>query len=68
LTSFGFTAGPDGTVPIAMKDLNGDGKAEVIAGGGVGTSQVRVINGGTGGLFRSFMAFTPSYTGGVYVG
>ncbi|HEY2784351.1 MAG TPA: FG-GAP-like repeat-containing protein [Fimbriiglobus sp.] len=68
LTAFGFSAGPDGTVPVAAKDLNGDGKAEIIVGGGSGTSQVRILGGDTGGLFRSFMAFTPNYTGGVYVG
>lgn len=68
LSAFGFTAGPDGTVPLAMKDLNRDGKAEVIIGGGVGTSQVRVLGGGNGGLLRSFSSFTPLYNGGVYVG
>jgi serralysin len=67
LQAFGFQNTQPGGVPVALHDLDGDGRAEVIAGGGNGVSQVRVI-GGRGGLQRSFMAFTPNYRGGVYVG
>jgi serralysin len=67
LEGYGFTPTGSGGVPVAVKDLDGDGKAEVLAAGGAGTSQVRVL-GGSGGLTRSFMAFTPNYQGGVYVG
>jgi hypothetical protein len=66
LDAYGFTP-TSGGVPVAVKDLDGDGKAEVLAAGGAGTSQVRVLGGG-GGLARSFMAFTPNYQGGVFVG
>jgi hypothetical protein len=67
LDGFGFTVTAPGGIPVAMKDLDGDGRAEVLAGGGAGVSQVRVL-GGRGGLARSFMAFTPNYRGGVVVG
>ena len=67
LDGFGFTATDPGGIPVAMRDLDGDGRAEVLAGGGAGVSQVRVL-GGRGGLARSFMAFTPNYRGGVFVG
>jgi hypothetical protein len=67
LEGFGFTPTAPGGVPVTMKDLNSDGRVEVLAGGGTGVSQVRVLSG-NGGLVRSFMAFTPTYRGGVYVG
>jgi hypothetical protein len=67
LNAFGFTNTEPGGVPVSLRDLDGDGKAELVAGGGSGVSQVRVI-GARGGLARSFMAFTPNYRGGVYVG
>jgi hypothetical protein len=67
LEGYGFTSNGSGGVPVAVRDLDRDGKAEVLAAGGAGTSQVRVLGGG-GGLARSFMAFTPNYQGGVFVG
>ncbi len=67
LQSFGYTSTQPGGVPVSLRDLNGDGKAELIVGGGAGTSQVRVLNR-FGGLERSFMAFPPNYQGGVFVG
>ena len=67
LTAFGFTPTAPGGVPVAMKDPGGDGRVDVLVGGGAGVSQVRVL-GPHGGLARSFMAFTPEYQGGVFVG
>jgi hypothetical protein len=68
MTSFGFTQVAAGGVPVTMRDLTGSGRQSVIAAGGEGTSQVRVLNAGIGGLARSFMSMTPSYRGGVFVG
>jgi fibronectin-binding autotransporter adhesin len=68
MDAFSFVAGPDGGVAVAMKDVSNDGKAEVIAAGAYGTSIVRILGGGTGGLMASFTAFGSSYQGGVFVG
>jgi serralysin len=68
MTSFGFTAVPLGGVPVAFRDIAGTGKQSLIAAGGQGTSQVRILNATAGGIARSFMSMTPSYTGGVFVG
>ncbi len=65
--AFGFTNTEPGGVPVALRDLDRDGRAELIVGGGMGVSQVRVLSP-FGGLARSFMAFSPFYTGGVFVG
>ena len=67
VNAFGFTSTEPGGVPVAVRDLNGDGRAELLVGGGDGVSQVRVFND-RGGIARSFMAFPPNYRGGVYVG
>lgn len=68
MTSFGFTSAPQGGVPVAFRDITGTGKQALIAAGGQGTSQVRILNPTVGGIARSFMSMTPSYTGGVFVG
>jgi len=61
-----------GGVNVAAGDLNNDGRSEIIAavgGGGPPTVSVYRYTGvGTGfALQRSFNAFAPSFTGGVYV-
>ena len=67
LTDTPFASG----VTVATADLNGDGKAEVILGGGSG-GWVRVIDPATGaqldGPLGSFRAFGSGYTGSVFVG
>ena len=68
MDAFSFVAGPDGGVAVAMKDVSNDGKADVIAAGAFGTSIVRILGGGSGGLMASFTAFSSSYQGGVFVG
>lgn len=68
MDAFSFVAGPDGGVAVAMKDVSNDGKADVIAAGAYGTSIVRILGGGMGGLTASFTAFGSSYRGGVFVG
>jgi len=60
----GFTGG----VRVAVGDLNGDGRAEVITAAGRGAApQVTVYNGLSGQVLRSFYAFTPTFAGGVFV-
>lgn len=58
----GFTGG----VRVATGDLNGDGKAEIITGTGIGASHVKAFNGVTPDLIHSFIAYQ-GFNGGVFV-
>ena len=55
-----------GGVYVASADLNGDGKAEIIAGAGGGRPEVRVFDE-TGTLLSSFEAYEQGFAGGVHV-
>jgi hypothetical protein len=56
-----------GGVNVATGDVDGDGRAEIVAGAGKGhTPDVRVFDGSGRELFR-FAAFGPDYDGGVSV-
>jgi len=56
-------------VRVASRDLNGDGKAEIITAPGPGGSpEVRIFDGNTGLEITRFLAYAAGYTGGVYVG
>ena len=66
LTPFG--AAFKGGVSVAAADLNGDGKADVIAGTGPGAkAQVVAFSGATSTLLETLTPFSPSFTGGVAV-
>ncbi|HTK74074.1 MAG TPA: FG-GAP-like repeat-containing protein [Gemmataceae bacterium] len=57
-----------GGVYLAVGDLNGDGKAEIITGTGVGGGPVvKVWDGGSGQLLHVFAAYDPTFRGGVTV-
>jgi FG-GAP-like repeat/FG-GAP repeat len=50
-----------GGVAVAAADLNGDGRADVVLGAGAGGgSQVKVLDGATGGLLSSFLGASGS--------
>jgi hypothetical protein len=56
-----------GGVSVATGEVNGNGKAEIVAAPGPGHSpQVRVFDS-TGHELYSFLAFSPDYTGGLSV-
>ena len=63
-----FSASFTGGVSVGVGDLNGDGKADVIAGTGSGTAAVaRAFSGATGKRLLSFAPYGALFTGGVSV-
>ncbi|MDY3557796.1 putative Ig domain-containing protein [Gemmata sp. JC673] len=68
-TSIPAFNGFQGEVRVATTDLNGDGVMDIVAGAGAGSAggHVKVFDGATGALIRSFFTFDGS-TGGVFVG
>lgn len=72
---FGFLAyGANfrGGVRVATGDVNGDGVADIITGPGAGTrARIKVFDGTTGaqlgGPVGSFLAYSSTFTGGVFV-
>jgi hypothetical protein len=57
-----------GGVRVAVGDVNGDGVPDIITSPGPsGGPEVKVFDGFTGAVIRDFMAYTPLFTGGVFV-
>jgi hypothetical protein len=57
-----------GGVFVAVADLSGDGKQEIITSPGAGGGpDVRIFDGSTGQMTREFMAYDPVFAGGVQV-
>jgi len=63
---FAFNSSFTGGVRVTSGDVNGDGRADIIAGTGPGSSLVTVFSGQDLSVLKSFLAF-PGFTGGVYV-
>ena len=58
----------NGGVRVAVGDVTGDGVPDVITGPGPGVgANVKVFDGVSGAEARSFLAYDPIFTGGVYV-
>jgi uncharacterized protein (TIGR03118 family) len=58
-----------GGVRVAAGDTTGDGLADIITGAGAGGGpQVKVFSGLDNSLRQTFMAYSTSFLGGVYVG
>jgi len=57
-----------GGVRVATADINGDGvKDTITAPGPGGGPDIRVFDGASGALIREFSAYSPAFTGGVFV-
>ncbi|MFL5331529.1 MAG: hypothetical protein ACJ8C4_21780 [Gemmataceae bacterium] len=64
-----YAGGFSGGVRVASNDVDGDGFADLITGAGPGGGpHVLAYSGQTQGTLRSFFAYDPSFSGGVYVG
>jgi hypothetical protein len=65
---FPFPSPFRGGVTVALRDVTGDGRADVIVGSGPGmTTEVKVYNSATRRLFAAFSPFARSFHGGVSV-
>ncbi len=65
---FAFDASFAGGVTVAVGDVTGDGFADIIvAAGAGGAPHVKVFDGRTFALVRSFFAYPQSFTGGVSI-
>jgi hypothetical protein len=65
---FAFDPAFTGGVRVAAGDVNGDGKADIIAGlGPGGAPEVRVFDGVDASLLETHTPYDPTFTGGVFV-
>ena len=65
---FAFDPAFTGGVFIAVRDFNGDGLLDIIAGAGAGGGpEVRIFSGNGLTIIRSFFAYAEDFTGGVSV-
>jgi hypothetical protein len=63
-----FAPGFAGGVRVALADINNDGTPDIICAAGPGGGpEVRVFDGKTLQMIDDFFAFTPAFTGGVWV-
>jgi hypothetical protein len=66
---FNAYQGFQGGVRVAVGDITGDGVMDVVTGAGPGGGpHIKVFDGNTQEMIRSFLAYAPAFTGGVFVG
>jgi hypothetical protein len=64
---FAYFAGFAGGVRVAVGDVDGDGRGDIVTGAGFGGGPHVQVFSPTAGLIRSFFAFDPGFRGGVFV-
>src|SRR5262249_23102523 len=58
-----------GGIYVSASDITGDGKADIVVGPGAGRApEVRAFHGADTAYLAKFVAFDPTFTGGVRVG
>lgn len=68
LNFFAYDQSFRGGVHVAAGDVNGDGRADVITGAGLGGGpHVRAFSGTDAAVLTNLFAYDPSFIGGVYV-
>ena len=67
-TFFAFDPAFAGGVYITLSDVNNDGSLDIIAGAGAGGGpHVKIFDGSTGRVLKSFFAYAEEFRGGVSV-
>jgi hypothetical protein len=57
-----------GGVRVALGDVDGDGDEDIVTAPGAGGGpDIRVFDGSSGALIAEFMAFSPLFSGGVFI-
>ncbi|HUR76327.1 MAG TPA: VCBS repeat-containing protein [Acidimicrobiales bacterium] len=65
---FAYAPSFSGGVRVAAGQFDNDNNADIVTAPGPGGGpHVQVFSGSTGGALRSFFAYAPSFTGGVFV-
>jgi FG-GAP-like repeat/FG-GAP repeat len=64
---FAYSPSFSGGVRVAAGDVNGDGAPDIITGTGLGSSHVKAFSGRDQSELHSFLAYGPTFNGGVFV-
>jgi hypothetical protein len=65
---FAYAPTFSGGITVAAGDVDGDGRADIITGAGPGGGpHVQVFSGADGRVIRSFLAYGPGLTSGIFV-
>jgi hypothetical protein len=67
-TASAYDPGFRGGVRVAVGDVNGDGRDDIVTGAGAGGGpHVQVFSGRDFSLYSTYFAYAPNFTNGIYV-